>query len=291
MTKKYSVGEFERKVFQITIADLANVINPNSGDEIIEFKDTKITYNMFKNCFFDNGYQHFDLNEQFRNIKELGINNKVIKESSSFKNYIGGTKVNIIDILILKYMQNKKVRLSDISRISLLKDFNTYDSLLDFKIYNNQLGFDDILTLFNLYNNKSIKKYFRFKIKATYYSTILDETISMYFNYLVKIPKSINENNIKEKMPHNESVCDEEESVCDEEESIKTDETLKKSVEVENIVYSNYKKNNENTTIDIKDLTLYDAEENVSDDESDNESESNMTDSSFEVNESDDPFF
>jgi len=305
MEEKYSVEKLEPFVFQIAIADLANTNNPqNFNEEIIEFSDVKISFEMFKNCFFDNNYQHFELNDQFRNLKELGINEKLINHSSFFKNYIGGTKVNIIDILILKYMKNKKTRLDDISRISLIKDFNTYDSLLDFKIYNNQLALDDILTLFNLYNNKAVKKFFRFKIKATYYSTVIDETISMYFNYLVDIPKCFKDNIIKEKITNIEYYQTDESDEVDEFEKVELDEvhevqvdevdqveepkknvklktkSLKQPVkklvetpvkEVENLVYSNYikKQNSENINIDIKDLMLYNSMENISDDDDD----------------------
>jgi hypothetical protein len=311
MEKKYSVGEIEPLVFQIAIADLANTNNPqNFSEEIIEFSDIKISFDLFKNCFFDNNYQHFELNSQFKNLEELRINKKLIKQSNFFKNYLGGTKVNIIDILILKYMQNKKTRLDDISRISLIKDFNTYDSLLDFKIYNNQLGLDDILTLFNLYNNKAVKNFFRFKIKTTYYSSVLDETISMYFNYLVEIPKYIKDNIIKQEVTNIEYYQTEESDEVEEEPEknvnfkLKTQplkqpvkKLVKKPVkEVENLVYSNYvrRQNNENINIDINDLMLYNSTENVDDDddeEVDDNSECNLTDTSFENDSDRDPFF
>jgi hypothetical protein len=290
MVKKYSIGDFERKVFQITIADLANVSNPPVINETIEFKDTKIPFDLFKNCFFDNNYNYFELNNQFRNIEAITINNKIIKESIFFKNYVGGTKVNITDILILKYMQNKKARLDDISRISLIKDFNTYNSIVDFKVYNNYLSLDDVFTLFNMYKNKNSKKYFRFKIKVTYYSSVLDETISMYFNYIVKIPKNIDKyNNVKKSVCDNEFVCVENDD-GDDDVSVTEDNSDK---DVENIVYSNYNKNkDEKNNGDIKELVLYDESiDNISEID-DDAFESNVTyENSFKVNEHCDSFF
>jgi len=274
MAKKYATEDLEGKIFQITIADLANTNNPPIANETIEFKDTKITFELFKTIFFDNNYNYFELSNQFRDYDQVSINNKVITKSTFFKNYIGGTKVNIIDILILKYMQNKKTRLDDISRISLLKDFNTYDSLIDFKIYNNQLSLDDVKTLFRLYDNKHSKKYFRFKIKATYYSSALDETISMYFNYLVKIPKDCFKN-IKKPVVDDESY---EESVFDDKE-------------LENFVYSNYNKKIQEESVDIKD-GMYDlVESDADEDDADDASETNMSEISYEVNESTESFF
>lgn len=288
---KESLENFERRVFQITIGDLANISDPKVVDEIIEFKDIKITFNLFKQIFFDNNYNHFEMNNQYRLFEAIQINNKVIESSSFYKNYIG-TKVNIMDILILNYMKNKKTRLDDISKISLIKDFSMYDSLVDFKVYNNHLSLDNVFTLFNMYKNKNSKKYFRFKVKATYYSSIIDETISMYFNYIVKIPKYYKKD-MKEQVVDNEFMFEESEesevNAVSDVNSVSVSEVKK----VENIVYSNYnnKKRDENINIEVKELVLYDSAEVVSDDEDDDASESNMTESSFGNNESDDPFF
>jgi len=304
-----TVESFEKRIFQITLADLSNVSNHEVVRNIIEFKDIKVPFDIFKHCFFDNNYNHFEMNEQFRNFEALGINNKVVKKNSCFKNYTDGTKVNIIHILISNYMQNKKSRLDDIARISLIKDFGKFDSLLDFKVYSNHLSLDDVFTLFNHYKYKSTKKYFRFKIKATYYSSILDETISMYFNYIVKIPKNI----IKEQTfdvdfydEVNDEEFNDEESIVEEpiveepivEEPIVEESIVEESITsninpffeplleinkadtLENIVYSNYtekcKKENEN----IND-----------DDDEDDTSESNMSECSSGINDSDNSAF
>lgn len=293
MEKRKSVGDYslERKVFQVTIADLANVSNPQLVNDIIEFEDIAIPFDVFKTCFYDNNYNYFELNNQFRNIEALTLNNKIIKALSFYKNYIGGTKVNLIDILILKYMKNKKTRLDDISRISLLKDFNTYDSLVDFKIYNNHLSLDDIFTLYNLHENKKNKRYFRFKIKTTYYSSILDETISMFFNYIVKIPTKIenpdnNEDNISVVSEEDNEVFDDE----NDEENKEFQQPLLSTNTRENIVYSNYIKKL-NTRITHPNLTTDKIDNNLSYDDDDASTESNLTTSSVGYNETNDTFF
>ena len=226
-----------------------------------------------------------------------------------YKNYIGGTKVNIIDILILKYMKNKKTRLDDVSKISLVEDFSLYDSLLDFKVYNNHLSLDNIFTLFNMYKNKSHKKYFRFKVKATYYSSVIDETISMYFNYIVKIP-TYYKKDIKEIAVDHEFIFDESDEPHESEES---------ELENENIVYSNYirKINNSSnfsnrmnliSNLNVKpsvvkpivknelesEATILNEDSKETDDTDDiddNDSDTNISVSSFENNESNDLFF
>jgi hypothetical protein len=361
-----TIENFEISVFQITVADLANNNNYQVVNNIIEFKDVKLSFDIFKNCFFDNNYNHFEINNQFRNIEALGINSQVIKENCLFKNYSNSNKVNIINILISNYIQNKKNRMDDITKISLINDFCKYDSLVDFKIYNNNLNLDDVFTLLNNYKHKNIKKYFRFKIKATYYSSILDETIAMYFNYIVKIPKNNSkqqtiddkyvyeeyiddetqpeESIIKEYQPEEsiikeyqpeESIIKEyqpEESIIKEyqpEESIikeyQPEESIIKEYQpgesilkniinnnlffddiydsnlinnlffdplleinkhdtIENIVYSNYNKKNEN-------ITINNDEDDDNDEDYDDTSESNLSDSSFDVNSSDNLFF
>jgi len=317
MNKESSIGDLERSIYQITIADLANydkTLNNKDDDEIIEFEDVKISYKLFKHCFYDNNYEHFDLNIQSKYINEISINNKIIKQTSLYKNYVGGAKINIIDILILKYIENKKIKLNDVTKISLIKDFNKYNSLLDFKTYKNNLRFDDVLNLFNHYENKNSKKYFRFKIKVTYYSDTLDETISMYFNYLVKIPKPANQNDTSNSSSsHNEEI-DDENSIISDDSIIDTEKFDKYLVEynessfdepilnnniikeVENIVYSNYIKkiNDKNIIVNVIDTTnnSNELEENVSDDDNDdNDNNDDTTISSFEISEEDNPFF
>ena len=122
----------------------------------------------------------------------------------------------------------------------------------------------------------------------------------MYFNYLVDIPKHIKNNSIKEEI-----IEEPEEEVEEPKKNInfKLKQPVKKSVEkpikeVENLVYSNYvkKQNNENINIDIQDLMLYNSIENIDDDEDDDDnddedvddnSECNLTDTTFGNDESD----
>jgi len=278
MKENISKRDLERKIFQTTFADLANSDKSFIYNEVVEFKDIKMSFELFKHLFYDNNYTHFNLNDQYRYVNEISIDNKIIKEPSLYKNYVGGTKVNIIDILTLKYIENKKTKLDEITKIALVKDFNRYNTLLDFKIYKNHLGLDDILNLFSQYYNKNKKKYFRFKIKTTYYSIDLDESITMYFNYLVKIPKNIN----SKKSTSDNDFFDE----------------LDMNNEVENIVYSNYiKKLNdellENAEDHLEDDPKVDpkVDDLVDDPDDDNDSitsDSNITVSSFENNNSND---
>ena len=268
MDKKISKGDLERLIYQTTIADLTNINKSINNNAVVDFKDVKISFELFKHFFYDNNYKHFDLNNQTKDLNEMLINSKIIKKNSFYKNYEGGTKINIVDILILKYIENKKTKLDDVTKISLIKDFNRYNSLLDFKIYNNHLGLDDILTLFNQYENKNNKKYFRFKIKVTYYSVDLDESISMYFNYLVKIPENISMYfNYLVKVPeniYNDETNDNENSVF--EDSVEDDllEPIKSTKETENIVYSNYIKKVKDENINLNELIENDDDDNAS---------------------------
>lgn len=269
MAKKISSEDLERRIYQITIADLANSDNVFTHNEPIEFKDIKMSFDLFKYCFYDNNYKHFDLNSQIKDMDEISINNKIIKQPSVYKNYESGTKVNIIDIMTLKYIENKKTKLDDIKKLSLVKDFNKYNTLIDFKMYNTHLGVDDILTLFNHYHNKNSKKYFRFKIKTTYYSVDLDESISMYFNYLVKIPKNMN----------SYKTTDDHESILDDDSIIHDDSIDELNNEVENIVYSNYIKKVNDELIEH-----HHEDDSIS-------SDSNISVSSFEMEEDTDGLF
>lgn len=303
MNKNYTKESLERKTFQITIANLTNSDKPQVDRDIIELNDVEMSFELFRNCFYNNNYKYFELNSQFSDLEELLLFNKTIKYSNfkSIQNYKNGNKINLInliDIMNYKYIKNKKTRVSDSTKISLIKDISTFDSLLDFNIYNNHLSLNNVLDIFNQQVNKQYKKYFRFKIKTTYYSVDLDETLSICFNYLVKIPKSIDDKNTDLYEDINEVIVDEviiEESVCEEPE-VKVVSKKEKSNKV-NIVYSNYRKksDNQNKLNSLKSIVInpHEIQENISElgEDSDVESESNITTSSFGINESDDPFF
>lgn len=188
-----SIESLENKIFQITIANLANNDKLVVENDIIEFNDVEMSLELFKNCFYDNNYRFFEINNQFSQLEELKIHNKTIK-SANFKNYKNGTKIDLIDVMTYKYIKNKKTKINDTAKLFLIKDISIHNSLLDFKIYNTHLNFDNILDIYKQNKNIKNKEYFRFKIKANYYSSDLDENICFYFNYLVKIPKKNNKN-------------------------------------------------------------------------------------------------
>ena len=295
MNKNFSVESLENQVYQITIANLANSEDIKTDIDAIEFNDVEMPLELFKNCFFNNNYRFFELNNQYSHLDELKIHNKTIK-SSNFKNYKNGTKLDLIDVISYKFIKNKKTKISDVAKMYLIKDLSLYNSLLDFKIYNTHLSFDNIVSIYNMYINRKTKKYFRFKIKAAYYSADLDETLSLYFNYLVKIPKKSNK--IKDLV---EDLVEDTDENFDEQTTSEPVLNINKVGTLENIVYSNYTKkvekekktnttSSESTTINVDDNE--DENENENENENDDTiSESNMSDSSFEINESDDPFF
>jgi len=296
MSKHPSVETLENQVHQITIADLANSTTGSTDTDVIEFNDVELSLELFKNCFFNNTYRFFELNSQYSDLAELKIHNKTIK-SASFKNYKNGTKLDLLDIMSYKFIKNKKTKMSDVSKMYLVKDLSSYNSLLDFKIYNAYLSFDNIVSFYNQHINRKNKKYFRFKIKASYYSSDLDETLSLYFNYLVKVPKKSKKS--KELVDNNEDDTFEYNTLDENTDSSSSiNEPFRQALldtnkvnKLENMVYSNYKKANKDPS--TRDLVPKTNESINDDDENDDDaaSESNMSDSSFEINESDDPFF
>ena len=252
----------ESQIFEITIAHLANNGNHTKDNDSIELNDVKITFDLFKRCFFENSYDTFQVNCQYSTLEQLLLENKTIKKSN-FRSFKNGAKFNLLDIMNYKHIKDKKTKACDVSNLSLLKDLSLYTSLVDFKIYNNSLSLDNIYAIFNQHVNKKSKKYFRFKIKTSYYSVDLDETLSIYFNFLVKIPKNIN-------VFH---------QIIDEPD----DDTF------ENITYSNYCKqvsSNTSNSISIEESTK--LVEDIDDDAS---TDSNLTESSCGNNEDHDTFF
>jgi hypothetical protein len=181
----------ENSIFQIPIAHLSNNEKIINDTNLFELNDTEISLDLFKNCFYNNNYEYFELNTQYNDFDEFMIQNKTIKSQNMniFNNQ--RPKIILMDIINNNFICNKKKKINDIIKVSFIKDINKYNSLFDFKIYNNHLNFNDIITIYNQDNNKINKKYFRFKIIATYYSVDLDESVSICFNYLVEIPKNM----------------------------------------------------------------------------------------------------
>ena len=227
--KKSSSSSLESNIFQLTIAYLSNNENAALDTDVIEFNDVEMSFEMFKNSFYHNNYEYFELNSQFTEVEELMIQNKTIRhfDSKIFKN---GTRLNLVDIVNNKFISNKKMKINDIKRLAFIKDINRYNSLLDFKIYKNYLNFDDIFTLFNQQVNKDTKKYFRFKVIANYYSDDLDESVTMSFNYLVPIDNVVEE----PKAIVEEPKAVEPKAIVEVPKAVVAENTI------ENIVYSNY---------------------------------------------------
>jgi len=229
-----SSSSLESNIFQLTIAYLSNNENAALDTDVIEFNDVEMSFEMFKNSFYHNNYEYFELNSQFTEVEELMIQNKTIRhfDSKIFKN---GTRLNLVDIVNNKFISNKKMKINDIKRLAFIKDINRYNSLLDFKIYNNHLTIDDIFTTFNQHVDKDTKKYFRFKIIANYYSDDLDESVTMSFNYLVPTDNVVEEPKaLVEEPKAMEPKATEPKAIVEVPKAVVAENTI------ENIVYSNY---------------------------------------------------
>jgi hypothetical protein len=272
MTENSSSTEsLESKVFEITIAHLGNSDKEVSDQDFIELNDVKLSLDLFKNCFYHNNSRFFELNHQFRNSDILNLHNKTIKYSN-LKCCKNNGKLDLQDIMIYKYLKNKKTKMTDGSKLILLKELLHYTSLADFQIYHNNLSYENILSVFKNHNHKKNKKYFRFKIKIDHHSNNLDENLVLYFNFLVKIPKKNEENDEEDDV----SVISEEDIFDDDilldkhifkNKNIE-DQTLSNSNVRENIIYSNYVKNL-NARITQSNLTNIETENKIEDNFSD----------------------
>jgi len=219
MSKSLSLDE--SLIMQLPVAYLGNSEKSLFDNDVIEFGDVRLSFDKFLSLFYNNNYKFFELNEQFSKFDELLIDNKRIKNSKSKST----NKVYLIDIITNKFITNKKMKISETSKLFFIKDINNYKSLLDFKVYNKFLNFDEIHGIYKQQFNKNNKKYFRFKIYANYYSDVLDESLTMAFNYLVEIPKNFSQH-------HYEANVSEVAS-----------ESFSEVADEENIVYSNYHAN------------------------------------------------
>jgi hypothetical protein len=298
--KSSSIESLESRVFEITIAHLANTNKEVIDNDFIELNDVKISMDLFKNCFFNNNSRFFELNHQFREIDALKLNNKTVKYAN-FKSDKNGAKLDLYDVMLYKYLKNKKTKMNDGSRLILMKELSNHTSLIDFAFYKNHLSYENILSALNHSHHRKNKKYFRYKLKVNYYSDNLDENLVLYFNYLVKIPKKHEESNDNE----------EDISIISEEEQFDDDSTVdgyneknkafqQPEINInphENIIYSNYVKKLHTKITHPKLITneidnSNGLENNLSDDDDDDaSSESNLTTSSLNDNETNDTFF
>ena len=240
----------ESKICEIIFAHLSNSdgqkIDINKSIDIYELEDITLPLHIFKLQFYDNIYDCLKINEQFRHSTNFLIKNQLLKHSA-YKNYHNNIRFNLVDILINRYIDNKKKKINDITKLHLIKETEKNKSILDFVVLESYLNFNDILDIYSQNNQNKYKKFLRLKIIIHYHSSILDENITIGCNYLVKIPKKyrLNKNNCESD--DDESVSDEsvsEQSVSDESVSDKSytlKNTVKKIDENNNIVYSNYK--------------------------------------------------
>ena len=240
----------ESKICEIIFAHLSNSdgqkIDINKSIDIYELEDITLPLHIFKLQFYDNIYDCLKINEQFRHSTNFSIKNQLLKHSA-YKNYHSNIRFNLVDILINRYIDNKKKKINDITKLHLIKETEKNKSILDFDVLESYLNFNDILDIYSQNNQNKYKKFLRLKIIIHYHSSILDENITIGCNYLVKIPKKyrLNKNNCESD--DDESVSDEsvsEQSVSDESVSDKSytlKNTVKKIDENNNIVYSNYK--------------------------------------------------
>ena len=212
----------ESLIMQLPVAYLGNSEKSIFENDVIEVGDVRLSFDKLLSLFYNNNYKFFELNEQFNKLDELLVDNKIIKNSKSKST----NNVYLIDIITNKFITNKKMKISDTSKLFFIKDINNYKSLLDFKVYNKFLNFDEIHGIYKQQFNKNNKKYFRFKIYANYYSDVLDESLTMAFNYLVEIPKNFSHYHYEANV------------------SKVASESFSEVVDEENIVYSNYHSKN-----------------------------------------------
>jgi hypothetical protein len=261
----------EKKILEFVVSCLSNNENVLRSDKLIEFDDVEISLDLFKNCFFDNNYEFFELNNQFRNNDAFLIYNKTIK--NSFNSAAASQKTNkvvLIDIISNKFICNKKTKIDDIKKISVIKDINKYTSLFDFNVHINNLNFDDINSIYNQYPNKNNKTYFRFKIITIYHSNELDENISMCFNYLVEIPnseKNINKNDTSENIVYSNY----------NKNKVNIQET-------KNLSYSNYKNYMNQNKINLMNEMNSDSEDDDDDDDDESFVNSDENDDNLFIN-------
>jgi len=228
----------ERKVCEIIFAHLSNSdekIDINNNIDIYDLEDIRLSLNIFKSHFYDNIYNCLKINEQFRHSLNFSIRNQCLKHST-YKNYHSNVRFNLVDILINKYIDNKKKKINDITKLHLIKETEKNKSILDFNVIESYLNFNDILDIYSQNNLNKFKKFFRLKIIIHYHSSILDENITIGCNYLVKIPKKyrLNKNN-------NESDDDDDDDDSIDNETIQPLKNVAEKTDENNIVYSNYK--------------------------------------------------
>jgi hypothetical protein len=266
----------EKNILEVIVSTLSNSdndLNYDKNDDIIEFHDIPISLDLFKNSFFDNNYGFFELNTQYSNYKEFAICDKIIKNSEFkfMKNKKRTNKVMLIDIISNKFICNKKTKINDIKKINFIKDINKYNSLFDFKIHINHLSFDDILSIYNQHPNKNNKHYFRFKIRAIYYSNQLDENVTLSFNFLTKIQNlETLSNDVTDTLTKNNHTYEDNESNESNENIVYSNykNKLPKNIigSKENLSYSNYK-NYMNENKITKNEQIYLEEDDEEDDE------------------------
>jgi len=233
----------EKNILEINVSTLSNSDNDFgnvNNEDVLDFHDIPISLELFKNSFFDNNYGFFELNTQYSNYEEFAISDKFIKNSEFkfMKNKKRTNKVMLIDVISNKFICNKKTKINDIKKINFIKDINKYNSLFDFKIHINHLSFDDIISIYNQHPNKNNKHYFRFKIRAIYYSNQLDENVALSFNFLAKIQNLETLSNDIDTLTKN----------------IQTYEDIESKG---NIVYSNYKNKQSKSIIGTKENLSY----------------------------------
>jgi hypothetical protein len=235
----------EKKVYEITFAHLENVdekINANKDIDIYELNDIKLSLKTFELLFYDNKYNYLKINDQFRHSNNFCIKNKMLKHSAH-RNYHSNIKFNLVNVLINTYLDNKKKKINDITTLYLTKETEKYNSILDFNILESYLTFNDIFDIYSENNKHNDKKYLRLKMVIHYHSLILDESINIGCNYLVKIPKKYRLN----KDEGDESDCESDES--DDESDHESDD--------DNIVYSNYNNKFDQSKNEKKDNIVY----------------------------------
>jgi hypothetical protein len=246
MKKNFEI--LERNIFPLTVAFLTNSEQSTYDEKsVIDFQDEHITFNMLQDVFFDNNYGFFELNSQFFGSEELMILNKTLKNDDqtimkilNINNFKRTNKVNLMDMLINKFITNKKIQINNVLKISFIKDINKYKSLYDFKIYNQFLNFDDVVSCLYQTNNKDNKTHLRIKIIANYYSVDLNEEINMGFNFLVEIPNKINEEP-KQNIKVQKYISEEIKTKENEEQNFKNTDVD----QFVNMVYSEYNEDSE----------------------------------------------
>ena len=183
----------EKYICELVIGFLSNIDSENYENKFFELEDKICSFEQFCYLLYNNHPGYFSVNKQNLNNELLTIIGNV-KENHKKLFFRKNAKLSIIDNFTKRYINKFHTAMPNQLNIKFLKDVNNFTSLADFDYVFRTLSLDDIINHFYQYYNYEIFKYFRFKVIVNYYSSDLQENISIACNYLVEIPSFLTEN-------------------------------------------------------------------------------------------------